>query len=64
MPSNLFHSGGDRPLPHNGRSREFLNGMETVLQEGDKFPMDPLVAGGSGKLVLLSAKIIFWRLQG
>ena len=48
MPSSFFHPGSDRLLPHNGGSIEFLNGMETVLQEGDEFLMVPLVAGGSG----------------
>jgi molybdopterin synthase sulfur carrier subunit len=43
--------GSDSLLPHirlmiNGRSIEFLNGMETVLQDGDEFLMLPLVAGG------------------
>jgi molybdopterin converting factor small subunit len=30
----------------NGQSIEFLNGMDTVLQDGDEFLMLPLVAGG------------------
>jgi molybdopterin converting factor small subunit len=30
----------------NGRSIEFLNGMDTVLQDGDEFSMLPLVTGG------------------
>jgi molybdopterin converting factor small subunit len=30
----------------NGRDIAFLNGMETLLQEGDEFQMLPLVAGG------------------
>ncbi len=47
----LYQPGGDSILPHirlmvNGRSIEFLKGMETVLQEGDEFQMLPLVAGG------------------
>ena len=47
----LYKPGGDSILPHirlmvNGRSIEFLRGMETVLQEGDEFQMLPLVAGG------------------
>jgi molybdopterin synthase sulfur carrier subunit len=48
---HLFKPGSDSLLPHirlmiNGRSIEFLNGMETVLQDGDEFLMLPLVAGG------------------
>lgn len=48
---NLFHPGTELPLPHirfmvNGRSIEFLNGMETVLKDGDEFLMLPIVAGG------------------
>ena len=34
IPSDSYHPESDRLLPHNGRSIEFLNGMETVLQEG------------------------------
>jgi molybdopterin converting factor small subunit len=30
----------------NGRSIEFLKGMETILQDRDEFQMLPLVAGG------------------
>jgi molybdopterin synthase sulfur carrier subunit len=49
--SSLFYPGSDRLLPHirlmvNGRDIEFLNGMETVLQDGDEFMMIPFVAGG------------------
>jgi molybdopterin synthase sulfur carrier subunit len=48
---HLFSSGSDQILPHirlmvNGRSIEFLNGMETMLRDGDEFLMLPLVAGG------------------
>ena len=48
---HLFSPGTDQILPHirlmvNGRSIEFLNGMETMLQDGDEFLMLPLVAGG------------------
>jgi len=48
---NLFKPGSDSILPHirlmvNGRSIEFLNGMDTVLQDGDEFSMLPLVTGG------------------
>jgi molybdopterin synthase sulfur carrier subunit len=51
LSSHLFHPGSDRLFPHirlmvNGRSIEFLNGMETVLQDGDEFSMLPIVAGG------------------
>jgi molybdopterin converting factor small subunit len=47
----LYKPGSDSILPHirlmvNGRSIEFLKGMETVLQDGDEFLMLPLVAGG------------------
>lgn len=47
----LYKPGSDSVLPHirlmvNGRSIEFLKGMETVLQDGDEFSMLPLVAGG------------------
>jgi molybdopterin synthase sulfur carrier subunit len=49
---HLFKPGSDSLLPHirlmvNGRSIEFLKGMETVLQDGDEFLMLPLVSGGS-----------------
>lgn len=48
---HLFKPGSDSLLPHirlmvNGRSIEFLNGMDTVLQDGDEFSMLPLVTGG------------------
>ena len=48
---HLQKPGSDTLLPHirlmiNGRSIEFLNGMETVLRDGDEFLMLPLVAGG------------------
>ena len=48
---HLFFPGSDRVLPHirlmvNGRDIGFLNGIGTVLQEGDEFLMLPLVAGG------------------
>lgn len=47
----LFQPGTDLPLPHvrfmvNGRAIDFLQGMETVLQEGDEFLMLPIVSGG------------------
>ncbi len=48
---HLFRPGSDSLLPHirlmvNGRSIEFLKGMETILQDGDEFLMLPLVSGG------------------
>jgi molybdopterin synthase sulfur carrier subunit len=51
LSSHLLHPGSDRLLPHirlmvNGRLIEFLNGMETVLQDGDEFSMLPIVTGG------------------
>jgi molybdopterin synthase sulfur carrier subunit len=51
LSSHIFQPGSDRLLPHirlmvNGRDIAFLNGMETLLQEGDEFQMLPLVAGG------------------
>ena len=51
LSTQLYKPGTDSVLPHirlmvNGRSIEFLEGMETVLQEGDEFQMLPLVAGG------------------
>jgi molybdopterin synthase sulfur carrier subunit len=51
LPPHLFKPGTDSLLPHirlmvNGRSIEFLKGMDTVLQDGDEFLMLPIVAGG------------------
>ena len=51
LSTHLCKPGSDSVLPHirlmvNGRSIEFLKGLETVLQEGDEFQMLPLVAGG------------------
>ncbi len=51
LSSHLFKPGSDTLLSHirlmvNGRSIEFLKGMETVLQDGDEFLMLPLVSGG------------------
>jgi molybdopterin synthase sulfur carrier subunit len=51
LSAHLYKSGSDSILPYirlmvNGRSIEFLKGMETVLQDGDEFQMLPLVAGG------------------
>jgi molybdopterin synthase sulfur carrier subunit len=51
LSSYLFHQGSASPIPHirimvNGRDIGFLNGMETVLQDGDQVLILPLVAGG------------------
>jgi molybdopterin synthase sulfur carrier subunit len=51
LSAHLYKPGSDSILPHirlmvNGRSIDFLKGMETVLQDGDEFQMLPLVAGG------------------
>lgn len=51
LSDRLYKPGTDSVLPHirlmvNGRSIEFLKGMETALQDGDEFQMLPLVAGG------------------
>jgi molybdopterin synthase sulfur carrier subunit len=51
LSTHLYKPGSDSVLPYirlmvNGRSIEFLKGMETVLQDGDEFQMLPLVAGG------------------
>jgi len=51
LSTHLYKPGTDSVLPHirlmvNGRSIEFLKGMETVLQDGDEFQLLPLVAGG------------------
>ncbi len=51
LSEQLFQPGTDLPLPHlrfmvNGRAIQFLNGLETVLKEGDEFMMLPMVAGG------------------
>ena len=48
---HLFKSGSNLLLPHirlmvNGRSIEFLNGMDTILRDGDEFLMLPLLTGG------------------
>ena len=48
MRSNLFHPVSNRLLPYSRRSRELLNNMETVLQEGNGLLMVPLGAGGEG----------------
>ena len=51
LSTHMYKPGTDSVLPHirlmvNGRSIEFLKGMETVLKDGDEFQMLPLVAGG------------------
>jgi len=51
LSSYLFHKASTSPIPHirimvNGRDIGFLNGMETVLQDGDEVMILPLVAGG------------------
>jgi len=51
LSTHLYEPGTDSVLSHirlmvNGRSIEFLKGMETGLQDGDEFQMLPLVAGG------------------
>jgi len=48
---HLFQPGSDRLVPHirlmvNGRDIQFLNGVETVLQDGDEFTMLPILTGG------------------
>jgi len=47
----LFHPGSSSPLPHvrlmiNGQDIGFLDGMETLLQDGDEVIMIALVGGG------------------
>ena len=48
---HLFSPGSDRLLPHlrllvNGRDIHFLNGLETVLRDGDEFSILPMLTGG------------------
>ena len=48
---HLFHPDSDRILPYlrlmvNGRDIQFLNGMETVLHDGDGFSILPILTGG------------------
>lgn len=48
---HLFEPGTDRLLPYvrlmvNGQTIRFLNGMETVLKDGDDVLLLPLAAGG------------------
>lgn len=47
----LFSPKDGRPLPHirlmvNGRSIEFLKGLETVLRDADELLILPMVTGG------------------
>jgi molybdopterin synthase sulfur carrier subunit len=49
--SRLFEPNSASPLPHirlmvNGQDIAFLNGMETVLQDGDEILILPPVGGG------------------
>ena len=51
LSSRLFLPGTDRLLPYitltvNGRSVQFLNGMETILHDRDEVLLLPPVAGG------------------
>ena len=48
---HLFYPGSDRLLPQirllvNGRDIQFLNGVETVLHDGDEFSMLSILTGG------------------
>ncbi len=48
---HLFYPGSDHLLPQirllvNGRDIQFLNGVETVLHDGDEFSMLPILTGG------------------
>lgn len=51
LASYLFEPNTTTPLPHirlmvNGQDIAFLNGMETVLQDGDEILILPPVGGG------------------
>lgn len=51
LASHIFQPRSQQLLPHirlmiNGRDIQFLNDMETILEDGDEFTMLPLVAGG------------------
>jgi molybdopterin synthase sulfur carrier subunit len=51
LPPHLFQPGSDRVLPHirllvNGRDIQFLNGVDTVLHDGDEFSILPILTGG------------------
>ena len=48
---HLFQPEGDRVLSHirllvNGRDIQFLNGVDTVLHDGDEFSILPILTGG------------------
>ena len=48
---HLFKPGSDQLLPYvrlmiNGQTIQFINGMETVLNDGDEVLLLPLAAGG------------------
>ena len=48
---HLFQPESDRVLSHirllvNGRDIQFLNGVDTVLHDGDEFSMLPILTGG------------------
>jgi molybdopterin synthase sulfur carrier subunit len=48
---HLFQPENDRVLPHirllvNGRDIQFLNGVDTVLHDGDEFSILPILTGG------------------
>lgn len=48
---HLLQPGSDQLLPHirlmvNGRDIQFLNGVETILYDGDEFSMLPILTGG------------------
>ena len=62
LSSYLYQPGSDRSFSHirlmvNGRAIEFLNGMETVLQEGDEFLMVPFGCGWVEDHLLATPKI-------
>ena len=51
LSARLFHPDSLNPLPHirlvvNGQDIGFLDGMDTVLQDGDEILIIPPVAGG------------------
>jgi len=48
---HIFKPGGDEPLPYvrfmiTGKALHSLNGMETILSDGDEVLLLPLAAGG------------------
>jgi molybdopterin synthase sulfur carrier subunit len=51
LSSHLFKPGTDQLLPYvrlmvNGQTIQFINGIETVLNDGDEVLLLPLAAGG------------------